>query len=253
MTTALAPVSGPTRFARFAFPPNRLGYCGPGDDGDLAQYTTGHEDPGLREVAAGFEGAYPYLQLLAGAANRDERSFDDSESFDPGRTNLKEHVAFGKGHHFCIGAPLSRLEGKVAFEELAKRIELPAFSEGNTFEYEPSFILRGLAQLDLDRSQLTDASPRHYACTRAVAERLAGTKRSSGFIWTSRQGSLHAERNRDGLASEVLRHESLDVAVIYHPDYDGSFNLVGRDPLLVNDDPTRFVIELANLLRIAIL
>lgn len=88
--------------------------------------------------------------VMFGAANRDERVFDDSESFDPGRENLKEHVAFGKGHHFCIGAPLSRLEGKVAFEELAKRIELPAFSEGNTFEYEPSFILRGLAALQLD-------------------------------------------------------------------------------------------------------
>jgi cytochrome P450 len=88
--------------------------------------------------------------VMFGAANRDERVFEDSESFDPARDNLKEHVAFGKGHHFCIGAPLSRLEGKVAFEELAKRIELPAFSEGNTFEYEPSFILRGLAALQLD-------------------------------------------------------------------------------------------------------
>ena len=90
------------------------------------------------------------IWVMFGAANRDERTFPESEDFDPGRDNLKEHIAFGKGHHFCIGAPLSRLEGKVAFEELAKRIELPSFSEGNTFEYEPSFILRGLAQLDLD-------------------------------------------------------------------------------------------------------
>ena len=88
--------------------------------------------------------------VMFGAANRDERTFDDAETFDPGRDNLREHIAFGKGHHFCIGAPLSRLEGKVAFEELTQRIKLPAFSEGNTFEYEPSFILRGLAQLDLD-------------------------------------------------------------------------------------------------------
>ena len=90
------------------------------------------------------------IWVMFGAANRDERTFPDGDGFDPGRDNLKEHIAFGKGHHFCIGAPLSRLEGKVAFEELAKRIELPSFSEGNTFEYEPSFILRGLAQLDLD-------------------------------------------------------------------------------------------------------
>jgi len=88
--------------------------------------------------------------VMFGAANRDERAFADGETFDPSRDNLKDHVAFGKGHHFCIGAPLSRLEGKVAFEELVRRIKLPSFSEGNTFEYEPSFILRGLAELDLD-------------------------------------------------------------------------------------------------------
>lgn len=71
MTAAtVARTSGPVRFARFAFPPNRLGYCGPGDGGELAQYTRGHEDPGLREIAAGFEGAYPYLQLLAGSNHR---------------------------------------------------------------------------------------------------------------------------------------------------------------------------------------
>ncbi len=90
------------------------------------------------------------IWVMFGAANRDERAFPDAESFDPGRDNLRDHIAFGKGHHFCIGAPLSRLEGKVAFEELAKRLEMPAFSASNTFEYEPSFILRGLAQLDLD-------------------------------------------------------------------------------------------------------
>jgi hypothetical protein len=65
-----ATTSGLVRFARFAFPPNRLGYCGPGDGGELATYTQGHEDPGLREIAAGFEGAYPYLQLLAGSNHR---------------------------------------------------------------------------------------------------------------------------------------------------------------------------------------
>jgi cytochrome P450 len=90
------------------------------------------------------------IWVMFGAANRDEGTFTEPEAFDPGRDNLREHIAFGKGHHFCIGAPLSRLEGKVAFEELTKRIKLPSFSEGNTFEYEPSFILRGLAQLDLD-------------------------------------------------------------------------------------------------------
>jgi cytochrome P450 len=87
---------------------------------------------------------------MFGAANRDQRTFSDSESFNPNRENIKEHIAFGKGHHFCIGAPLSRLEGKVAFEELVKRLNLPSFSESNTFEYNSSYVLRGLAGLELE-------------------------------------------------------------------------------------------------------
>ena len=90
------------------------------------------------------------IWVMFGAANRDGATFEDPESFDAARDHLREHIAFGKGHHFCIGAPLARLEARIALEELSRRLELPAFSEGNTFEYEPSYILRGLARLDLD-------------------------------------------------------------------------------------------------------
>ncbi|MFK7917912.1 MAG: cytochrome P450 [Ilumatobacter sp.] len=89
------------------------------------------------------------LWLMFGAANRDDAVFSDSETFDASRERLNEHLAFGMGRHFCIGAPLSRLEGTVAFDELAKRLHLPAFASENSFEYEPSYVLRGLVQLDL--------------------------------------------------------------------------------------------------------
>ena len=54
------------------------------------------------------------------------------------------------GAHFCIGAQLARLEMRVLFEELAKRIESIRFAAGTTLEYEPSFILRGLQQLEIE-------------------------------------------------------------------------------------------------------
>ena len=65
----IAPAPGPVRFARYAFGPNRLGYCGPDEAGELfAQATVGRELPRLRELATRFEGAYPYLELIAGSA-----------------------------------------------------------------------------------------------------------------------------------------------------------------------------------------
>jgi cytochrome P450 len=101
------------------------------------------------------------LWVMFGSANRDARVFPDPDRFDPSRTNLNDVVTFGRGAHFCIGAPLARLEIRVLLEELAKRVESWGFSPGMSFEYEPSFILRGLKRLDLDvirKAHLEDAS-----------------------------------------------------------------------------------------------
>ena len=57
---------GGVRFARYAYPPNALGYCGPGDHLALFEYgTQGVEDGGLRALARDFDGAWPYLDLIA--------------------------------------------------------------------------------------------------------------------------------------------------------------------------------------------
>jgi len=59
--------------------------------------------------------------LLVGSANRDERVFADAERYDLAR-DTSASLAFGQGVHFCLGASLARLEGRVALEELWKRI-----------------------------------------------------------------------------------------------------------------------------------
>ncbi len=60
------------------------------------------------------------VALLTGAANRDDRVFRDPDTIDVER-KIARHVAFGYGVHFCLGAALARLEGKIALEETLRR------------------------------------------------------------------------------------------------------------------------------------
>jgi Family of unknown function (DUF6390) len=62
-------ITGPLLFARYAFPPNERGLCGPDDHAALHEYATaGVTDPGLVRLARGFAGAWPYLELIAAAS-----------------------------------------------------------------------------------------------------------------------------------------------------------------------------------------
>jgi hypothetical protein len=61
-------IPGPVLFARYAFPPNSHGFCGPADHGGFFEYgVAGVDDGGLRAMARQFAGAWPYLELIAGA------------------------------------------------------------------------------------------------------------------------------------------------------------------------------------------
>jgi cytochrome P450 len=81
-----------------------------------------------------------------GSANRDDSVFDDPDTPRPQRDALNKHLAFGKGIHFCIGAPLGRLELRVALPMLLERLSnLRAADEPP--EREPIFFARGFRKL----------------------------------------------------------------------------------------------------------
>ena len=71
--------------------------------------------------------------LLTGSAGRDERIFPDADRLDV-RRNFKNHLSFGYGIHFCVGASLARIEGRVALEEILKRYP--------TWEVDPDHVVR---------------------------------------------------------------------------------------------------------------
>ncbi len=87
--------------------------------------------------------------VMFASANRDDAVFGSShpDAFCPEREHLAEHLTFGKGNHFCLGANLTRLEARVALEELSARFESITLDANNTFTYHPSFLLRGLTSL----------------------------------------------------------------------------------------------------------
>jgi cytochrome P450 len=97
------------------------------------------------------------VMLLNGAANRDPRRFECPEEFRIRRPNSREHVAFGRGHHSCPGGPLARVEARVSLERILDRTRDLRLSEEHHgppgdrhFDYEPTWILRGLTKLHVE-------------------------------------------------------------------------------------------------------
>ena len=87
--------------------------------------------------------------LLYGSANRDPGHFTDPEGFDVTR-KPNDHIAFGLGTHFCLGAGLARLEIRVFFEEFVKRVESLSLTPGGSVVDMPNAFVHGLASADID-------------------------------------------------------------------------------------------------------
>jgi len=84
--------------------------------------------------------------LMYGAANTDDRAFDDPGRFDVTREH-NHHVAFGFGTHFCLGANLARLELRVLFAELLGRLPGIRLAPGHEPEFAPGYFTRTLKEL----------------------------------------------------------------------------------------------------------
>ncbi len=99
---------------------------------------------GGTEIPAG-----AFALMIVAAADRDPAQFKDPEKFDITR-DPNEHIAFGEGIHFCIGAPLARMEARITFEAMLERfprlrLKDPAMKP----VYKGSYFLRGLESLPL--------------------------------------------------------------------------------------------------------
>ncbi len=97
------------------------------------------------------------IVLFLAAANRDPARWENPQEFRIGRPKAKEHVAFGRGAHVCAGAPLARKEVAVLFDRLFEHTSDIRLSEAHhgskgarKIAYEPSFIIRGLADLHVE-------------------------------------------------------------------------------------------------------
>ncbi|MBV1893624.1 MAG: cytochrome P450 [Ilumatobacteraceae bacterium] len=103
--------------------------------------------------AAQFAGAdIPAESTLAvsiTSANRDETVFEEPDHFRLGRGNTHDHIAFGHGIHFCVGASLARMEVRLTIEALLQRVSSIRIAPGATYKRVDNPMMRGPSRLEL--------------------------------------------------------------------------------------------------------
>jgi cytochrome P450 len=97
------------------------------------------------------------IQLVFAAANRDPQVFPDPDRLDLERGNANRHLGLGRGIHFCVGAPIGRLEARVALEVLTERVPTLRLHPNETAERETHVMLSGLATLPVEWDRIEPA------------------------------------------------------------------------------------------------
>nr|WP_239063252.1 cytochrome P450 [Streptomyces sp. SID13031] len=94
--------------------------------------------------------AQAHLGLLHGSGNLDERIYSEPSRFDISRTTVgRPHLSFGHGIHFCVGAHLARLEGKVALEVLLNRLPRLRLGSNSKPTFQPHPLFHSLTRLEV--------------------------------------------------------------------------------------------------------
>ena len=148
-TGTLALLTHPSEFSRLRADPSLL----PGAVEELLRFAnplnhaTDRYAPEPLEVGGVLIPAGEPVLVVTSSANRDPARFPDPDRLDVGR-DASGHVAFGHGIHYCVGAPLARLEGEIAFGALLARFPgLSLAVEPAALRWRPSSLIHGLEAL----------------------------------------------------------------------------------------------------------
>ena len=116
------------------------------------------------------------IMLLPGASNRDGEKFEEPNTFNLYRSNVREHLAFGRGTHSCPGAPLARAEARIALDRILDRMQDISIAEDHhgpaesrTYSYEMPFVLRGISELQITFGPSDEGTDHHRAQAQATA------------------------------------------------------------------------------------
>ncbi len=104
--------------------------------------------------------------VVFAAANHDAGHFPRADRFELDRPNINRHIAFGRLRHFCIGAPLARLEARCALEELVTRVPDLHLAEGQELQWLPSIFSQSLTGLAVAWQPRTQTTQHEGATTR---------------------------------------------------------------------------------------